>query len=695
MDCTDCAASIGRNVGKMESVISAEVSFGTSRMVVVHDEALPISEIIATVERTGYGATVALDARASDKKMDGVWIPERRVVETAASGLATVAGFVAIAINAEVVAQGLFGIAIVIGGYRFGRRGVYSMLHSRALDINVLMSLAVIGALLLGHWEEAAVVAFLFALGNLLESLTLDRARGAINTLIRLTPAEARVRRGDQRVSMPSSEVKVDDVIVLSAGERIPLDGRVIAGGSSVDQAPITGESMPVVKSIGDEVFAGSINGEGYLEVRVSRPYQENTINRIVRLVEEAQAKKAPIERVVDSFAKRYTPAVVAIAILLMLVPWLGFGQAFESGFYRALVLLVIACPCALVISTPVATVAGITRAARAGLLIKGGAYLEAAGSIRAVAFDKTGTLTHGRPAVVDVVPVDGGTEDEVIRIAAAIESQSAHPFALAIQRHQRHTGESVAPASDFASLTGRGARARVDGRLCHIGSSRLFDELRVDYTGLIEAMTLNESAGRTPLLVAADSRCVGLVVVEDTVRPEARDAVGALHRAGIRPVVVLSGDQERTARVISDRVGADEVRAGLLPEQKSGAIAGLIAQHGPVAMIGDGVNDAPALASASIGVAMGVVGSDVALETADIALMSDDLSKVPAVIRFSGAAVTTIRQNIAISLATKVIFVALGALGFVGLWIAVFADMGISLLVTANAMRLMRSRDI
>ena len=695
MDCADCAATIGRNVGKLEGVISAEVSFGASRMVVVHDECLPISQIIATVERTGYGATIAFDGRVADMTSEGAWIGDRRVVETSASGLATAAGFVAIALDVGIVAQGLFGIAILIGGYRFARRGAFSLVYSRTLDINVLMSIAVIGAIILGQWEEAAVVAFLFSLGNLLESFTVDRARSAINTLMKLAPAEARVRRGDQRISLPTHEVKVGDVIVVSAGERIPLDGQVIAGGSSVNQAPITGESMPIDKSIGDEVFAGSVNGEGYLEVRVSRPYQENTINRIVRLVEEAQAKKAPIERLVDSFARRYTPAVMAIAALVMLVPWLGFGQTFESGFYRALVLLVIACPCALVISTPVATVAGIARAARAGLLIKGGAYLEAAGSIRAVAFDKTGTLTHGRPAVVNIVPVGGGIGDELIRIAAAIESQSTHPFALAIQRHQRHTGQSLAPASDFASLTGRGARARVDGRLCHIGSRRLFDELRIDYNELTEAMILQESAGRTTLLVAADSRCLGLVVVEDTIRPEARDAVEALHRAGIRPVVVLSGDHERTARVVADRVGADEVRAGLLPDQKSSAIVGLEAKYGRVAMIGDGVNDAPALATASVGVAMGVVGSDVALETADIALMSDDLSKVPAVIRFSGATVETIRQNVAISLATKVIFVALGALGFVGLWIAVFADMGISLLVTGNAMRLLRSRDI
>lgn len=695
MDCTDCAASIGRNVGNLEGVLSAEVSFGTSRMVVVHDESLPISEIIAAVERTGYGATVAVDARAAEPKSERVWIPERRVVETSAAGLAVAAGFAAIALHAEVVAQGLFGIAILVGGYRFARRGVYSLVRSRALDMNVLMSLAVVGAVLLGEWEEAAVVAFLFALGNLLESLTIDRARGAISALIQLAPAEARVRRGDQRVSLPSSEVRVGDLVAVAAGERIPLDGRVVAGGSSVNQAPITGESMPVEKSIGDEVFAGSISGEGYLEVRVTRPYQENTINRIVRLVEEAQSRKAPIERVVDSFARRYTPAVVGIAVLVMLVTWLGFGQPFESGFYRALVLLVIACPCALVISTPVATVAGIARAARAGLLIKGGAFLEAASSIKAVAFDKTGTLTHGRPEVVDVVPVDGVTADKVVRTAAAIESQSTHPFAVAIQRYQRHTGRSVAPASEFAPLTGRGARARVDGRVGYIGSGRLFDELQIAYDELTETMISHQSAGRSTLLVAEETRCIGLIAVEDTVRPEASETVKALHSAGISPVVILSGDHERTARAVAEQVGADEVRAGLLPERKSDAVTELTAKYGPVAMIGDGVNDAPALATASVGVAMGVVGSDVALETADIALMSDDLSKVPAVIKFSGAAVTTIRQNIAISLAAKLIFVALGGLGLVGLWVAVFADMGISLLVTGNAMRLLRSRDI
>ena len=444
MDCADCAATIGRNVGMVEGVMSADVSFASSRMVVVHDESLPISEIIATVERTGYGATVAVDGPVAEKEPGGFWIRDRRAVETAAAGLATAAGFVAIALDVEVAAQGLFGAAIVIGGYRFARRGAYSLVHSRVLDINVLMSIAVIGAIVIGQWEEAAVVAFLFALGNFLESLTIDRARSAITTLMKLAPAEARVIRGDQRVSLPTREVNVGDVIVVLEGERIPLDGQVIAGGSSVNQAPITGESMPVDKNIGDEVFAGSVNGEGYLEVMVSRPYQENTINRIIKLVEEAQAKKAPIERFVDSFARRYTPTVVAIAGLIVLVPWLGFGQTFESGFYRALVLLVIACPCALVISTPVATVAGIARAARAGLLIKGGAYLEAAGSIRALAFDKTGTLTHGRPEVVDIVPADGNTADEVMRIAAAIESRSSHPFALAILRYQRHSGQLV-----------------------------------------------------------------------------------------------------------------------------------------------------------------------------------------------------------------------------------------------------------
>ena len=694
MDCADCAATIGRNVGMVEGVMSADVSFASSRMVVVHDESLPISEIIATVERTGYGATVAVDGPVAEKEPEGFWIRDRRAVETSVSGLATAAGLVAMALGVEVAAQGLFGVAIVIGGYRFARRGAYSLVHSRVLDINVLMSIAVIGAIVIGQWEEAAVVAFLFALGNFLESLTIDRARSAITTLMKLAPAEARVIRGDQRVSLPTREVNVGDVIVVSEGERIPLDGQVIAGGSSVNQAPITGESMPVDKSIGDEVFAGSVNGEGYLEVMVSRPYQENTINRIIKLVEEAQAKKAPVERFVDSFARRYTPTVVAIAGLIMLVPWLGFGQTFESGFYRALVLLVIACPCALVISTPVATVAGIARAARAGLLIKGGAYLEAAGSIRALAFDKTGTLTHGRPEVVDIVPADGNTADDVIRIAAAIESRSSHPFALAILRYQRHSGQLVTPASDFVSLTGRGARARVEGQVGYIGSHRLFDDLRIDYNELTEAMIPHESAGRTTLLVAKDSRCVGLIAVEDTIRPEARDAVDALHRAGIRPVIVLSGDRERTARFVADYVGADEVRAGLLPGQKADAITELTARYGPVAMVGDGVNDGPALATASVGIAMGVVGSDVALETADIALMSDNLNKIPTAIRLSSATLATIRQNVSISLATKVLFVALGALGLVGLWVAVFADMGISLLVTANAMRLLKLRD-
>ncbi len=691
MDCADCAATIGRNVGAMPGVKSAEVSFAAGRMVVSHDDAVTVPEIISTVEESGYGAVVAGKRLSAEEARQRFWLRNRRAIASAAACLLTLAGLITMLAGLSGIPQILFALALISAGYHVARSGVFALLRSGAFDMNVLMSTAAIGAVAIGQWGEAAVAMTLFALGNTLESYTMDRARNAVRALMTLAPAEARVRRGDQRVTLPADAIQVGDIVVVSPGERMPVDGRVIAGSSMVNQAPITGESSPVAKSAGDEVFAGTLNSDGYLEVRVSKPYQENTINRIVHLIEEAQSKKAPTERFVDGFARRYTPAVLVIAGLIALAPWLVFSQPFEPWFYRALVMLVIACPCALVISTPVSIVAGIARSARDGVLIKGGAYLEAAGAVKAVAFDKTGTLTYGRPEVVEVVAADGASAEEVMRVAGAIEGQSGHPLALAIQRYQRHAGKAIEAADDFASLTGRGARAIIDGQVCHIGSARLLAELGIGTSELTDQLARHESAGRSMLLVAVDSRCIGLVAVQDQIRPEARSTIETLHRAGIRPVVMLTGDNERVAQAIAEQVGVDEVRAGLLPEHKVAAINELTARYGPVAMVGDGVNDGPALAAATVGIAMGVAGSDVALETADIALMADELEKVPEVIALSQATLRTIRQNIAISLATKGLFLVLGALGIAGLWVAVLADMGTSLLVTANGMRLLR----
>ncbi|MHB9092396.1 MAG: heavy metal translocating P-type ATPase, partial [Chloroflexota bacterium] len=538
-----------------------------------------------------------------------------------------------------------------------------------------------------------ATVVFLFGLGNVLEGYTMDRARGAIRSLMELAPVEARVRRGGREATVTAESVAVGEVVLVRPGERVPVDGRVVLGASAVNQAPITGESVPVEKSPDDEVFAGSIVEGGYLEVEATRPYAENTISRIARLVEEAQARRAPAQRFVERFSHYYTPTVLAGAVGVALLPWLVLGQPFDPWFYRALVLLVIACPCALVISTPVAIVSAIARAARLGILIKGGAYLEEAGRLRAVAFDKTGTLTVGRPEVTEVIPLDSLAADEVLGLAAAIEARSEHPLAAAVVRRA-----AVAPGngrvhavSEFEALVGRGVRARVDGRTYYVGSPRLFADLGVPIANAEPQIEQLQSDGQSVLLLGTETSLLGAIGLADRVRPGAREAVDALKRAGVARVALLTGDNEATARAIARVVGADEYRAGLLPEDKVKAVADLRARHGAVAMVGDGVNDAPALAAANVGVAMGAAGTDVALETADIALMADDLGKVAVAVDLSRRALGIIRANIAFALLIKAVFLALTAAGLATLWMAILADTGASLLVTLNGMRLLR----
>ena len=477
----------------------------------------------------------------------------------------------------------------------------------------------------------------------------------------------------------------------MRPGERLALDGRVVAGRSTLDQAPITGESRPVEKAPGDEVFAGSINGPGALEVESTAPAEATMLARILRLVEEAQARRSPSERWVDRFAAIYTPTVFAAALAVALLPPLVAGASWSEWGYRALVLLVIGCPCALVISTPVAIVAGLAAAARHGVLIKGGAFLEVPATLRAFAFDKTGTLTHGRPRVLEVVPLSGHDEREVLERLAALEARSEHPLATALRDYAAAQGISAPPAEEFRAFEGKGASGRVGGRMFWVGSHRFLEERGQETPEVHARLEAMSQAGQTAVVVGNESHVCGLVAVADGVRESARATVAELHRLGIETTVMLTGDNRGTAEAIGVATGLSEVRAELLPDEKVAAIEELVARYGRVAMVGDGINDAPALASASLGIAMGGAGSDAAIETADVALLSDDLSRLPWLIGHSRRTLSVIRQNIAFALAVKALFVALTFLGTASLWAAIAADMGASLLVVANALRLLR----
>src|SRR5262245_19151157 len=554
------------------------------------------------------------------------------------------------------------------------------------------MLAAVAGAVILGQWSEAATVAFLFSLAQLLEARAMERARGAIRALMDLTPAEALVRRpgaeGWQRVSV--DRIGISDVVLVRPGEKIPLDGTVAAGESYVNQAPVTGESLPVEKRPGDEVFAGTINGRGALEVHVTRLRGDSALAHIIQLVERAQSQRAPSETFVERFASVYTPTVLALAAIVGVVPPLVTGAAWSTWVYRALVLLVISCPCALVISTPVSIVSALAAAARKGLLVKGGARLERLSDVRCVAFDKTGTLTKGDLRVVDVTPLDGVTPDQILRLAASLETRSEHPIGAAIVALARERRISLGDVTFFQSLPGFGAQARIDGAPVVLGNHRLFDERGTCARDVHASIERASSGGGTVVIVGAD-RPIGIIGMSDKPRESARDAIQTLRGHGVQRVALLTGDHAPAARALAEAVGVDETHAGLLPADKVRAVEDLRARYGTVAMVGDGIDDAPALAAADVGIAMGAAGSDAALDTADVALMADELMRIPYAVRLSRATVRTIRANIAFSIALKAAFLVMAILGLATLWMAVLADMGASLIVIANALRLLR----
>jgi Cd2+/Zn2+-exporting ATPase len=565
------------------------------------------------------------------------------------------------------------------------RRGAFTF------DIDLLMLLAALGAAGLGEWAEGAFLLTLFALAHALEHYAMDRARGAIRALADLAPAIARVRRDGQDVEVPVEAVKVDDVVVVRPGDRIPVDGVVAAGQSSVNQAPVTGESVPVDKASGDDVFAGTVNGEGALEVRTTRAVGDRTLDRVIRLVEEAQTSKAPTQQFTERFERVFVPLVLASAVAVMVVPPLMGWATWSAAVYRALTLLVAASPCALALGTPSAVLAGIAQAARRGVLIKGGVHLENLGTLRTMTFDKTGTLTVGQPEVTGVVTTEASSDDELLRVAAAVERQSQHPLAQAVVRAAAARHLTLPEAGPLESITARGVRADVDGQLVEIGSARLWTDRQIAIPTIVDAaVKQQQQSGRSVMIVRHGSRWLGVLGLADEPRPEARDVLVRLHEIGLRPLVMLTGDNRGVADAIGTALGVDEVKADLMPEDKVSAVRALMQTHGPLAMIGDGVNDAPALAQATVGIAMGGAGTGVALETADVALMGDDLRTLPFAVGLSRHAAGIIKQNLAISMAVIALLVVATLLGWAGIGTAVLLHEGSTMVVVANSLRLL-----
>ena len=587
-----------------------------------------------------------------------------------------------------------YGLAIIFGVRHVIVKAFYALKRLRA-DMNLLMLLAIIGAMFINEWFEAATVSFLFSLSLAIESWSIGRARHAVEALLDLAPSTVTIKdESGQEYQLAAVEVSIGTSFIVKPGDKIPLDGEVMTGTSSVNQAPITGESIPVTKQTGDEVFAGSINGEAMLEIKATKLASDTTLAHIVRLVEESHSKRAEAEQWVEKFARIYTPIVMLLALAVFIIPPLFFAGVWDAWLYRALVLLVIACPCALVISTPVSIVAALACAARQGILIKGGIYIEAPAHLNAIAFDKTGTLTCGNPLVTGLYPFNSHTQNELLSRAAALESRSNHPLAKAILNYTESQGVQIANADNVTVLPGKGVTGLFNGTDFWLGSRRYLLERGQETSEISEQAKALEKTGQTVIAIGNNQHVCGLIAVADQPRPQIESILQSLRQSGIQHLAMLTGDNQVTAENISRQIGLDEVHAELLPADKVEIVSQMVEKYGNVAMIGDGINDAPALARASLGIAMGVMGSDAAIETADIALMGDDLSKLPWLINHSKRTLRIIRQNIVFALTLKAAFAILAFAGMATLWQAIAADMGASLLVVANGLRLLNAKN-
>ncbi len=713
MDCAGCAREVESAIKNLEGVDSARVEYITNTLELIGD--VDFARLRERVEAVGkticeVEEVDAVSGQSYELNRIGVLGFWDFLLGRSESRLAIVGGaLLLIAIVVDLlgllpaqIGGALYMLSLLVAMRPIARNGLNALRINREFNINMLMTVAAIGALFLGEFLEAATVIFLFAIGEALEGYTADRARDSLRSLVALKPLTAQRLDGDFIEKVPVERLRIADRVRVLPGEKIPMDGAVVAGNSAVDQAHITGESLPLAKSPGDEVFAGSINGEAALEIRVSRLSSDNTLSRIIELLQQSQSRRAPSQRLIDRFAHHYTPAVALAAITVALIPPLLLGGSFWGGsdgsgwFYRALSMLVIACPCALVISTPVTVISAITSLARRGALIKGGAPLEALAATKVIAFDKTGTLTQGRLEVMATYTDNCGDEPdckpcaELISLAASVEAQSTHPFANAILEAAAQLGVAYADASVVEAMTGLGVRGKVNGRRVTIGSHRYFHDDFKHSDHLCKLANGIEAAGQSAIMVHDGDIVCGVIALADAPRAESRAVVSALGEIGIESVM-LSGDNSRVAESIAGQVGVDRYYGDLLPQDKVAAVEKLAENHGQVTMVGDGINDAPALARAAVGIAMGGAGSAQAMETADIVLMADGLHQLPTTIERARFARRLMRQNIALSFGLKAVFLLLAVTGNVTMLVAVFADMGMSLAVTLNGMRALR----
>jgi Cd2+/Zn2+-exporting ATPase len=689
--CLDCAGDLPGALHKLPGVHTVQMSEASGLVVVDHDGTVPVEAIRRQAGQLGLGLVPA-DRRGRPATGERPWWRRAPLLALAVATILLLAGLAAEHLAGQgALARGLYLATVAVGGL-YPVRGALRLLRARRLTIGTLLVLAAAGALALGVWEEAALLVVVFSLGEVLEDYAADRARGSIRAVLELAPPQAQRRSPDGTLQpVPVEDLLPGELVVVRPGERLPTDGRVTAGSSAVDQSPITGESLPVEVTPGAAVFGGTVNGAGALEVEVTKAYQDTTLARIVHQVQQAQAHRGRAQRFADRFGAVYTPAMFALAALVAAVGLL-VGEP-RAWLYRGLVVLVVSCSCALVISVPTAVVAAVTRAARDGVLVKGGAYLEALARVRVVAVDKTGTLTRGQPRVTDLVPLDGVIPGELLGVAAAVEAASEHALAGAILAEAHARRVPVAPGHALQALPGVGVEATVDGQRAFVGKAERAIDLAAA-PAVAGRLAELEAQGKTAVLVACAGVPLGLVAVADELRLETAGAVAQLHQLGIGRVVMLTGDHQRVAQAVAARAGIDQYRAGLLPQDKTAAVHALRAEAGRaggVAMVGDGVNDAPALASADVGVAMGAAGTDVALETADVALMADDLGKLPAAIRLARRAVRTIHQNVALSLGTVAVLVVAALSGRLSLTSGLLLNEGTAMLIIANGLRLLR----
>ncbi len=687
LDCEDEAKIIKARMLGLKGVVSFKVNTMAGSMNAVFDENL-INEqdIIRAINETGMKARLKKEV-----KREAPWWREPRILTLSACGFIILAAFFLehiLGLFHETVAF-LYAAATLIGGYYPAKMGIAALKTLRP-NIRTLMVAGAIGAIALGLWEEAALLVLIYSLGDILEAYASDRVRGAVRKLMEFAPKEALVKRNGKEVLLNVEDVAVGDTIIIKPGERIPLDGEVSNGTSSLDQSPITGESIPVSKGPGDEVFAGSINQRGMIEVRVTKPFEDTTLGRIIHYVEEAEARKSSYQRFGETFGRYYTPSMFVLALLVIIVPTIFVGE-FSQWFYRGLVVLVVSCSCGIALSIPVSVVAAVANAARHGVLIKGGAHLEAASRIKAIAFDKTGSLTIGRPVVTDIVPFGKITVDILLSVAASIESRSEHVLAEAILNKARGNGLSINELEGFEALPGMGAKAVIKGETYCIGSLNLCERLGVLTPEAGEKIKNLEKEGKTVIVLTGEKSLMGIIAVRDELRPEAKEALRRLKNIGIKSIIMLTGDNEQVARAISEEAGVDRYMAQLLPEEKLNAVKALKNEYGTVGMVGDGVNDAPAMVASDVGIAMGAAGTDVAIETGDVVLMSDDLSKIPFVIALSKRAINNIKQNIVLSLIVIAFLVPMALVGWVGLLPGILINEVGGILVIINGLRLLK----